>query len=400
MSSKKRILFVDDELHILRGLRRTMSVMRDSFEMAFVQSGAEALALLAEAETDYDVIITDMRMPGMSGVQLLSEVKQRAPHMIRIVLSGQADTDSALRAATLSHQYLSKPCNATTLKATLERTFALHRLLATEELQRLVAQLEVIPSLPTLYNQLISELETANVSMKNIGEIIAQDIGMSSKLLQLVNSAYFGVPRLVSDPWQAVTLLGLNIIKMLVLSISLFDQFDQDQMSVRFRQAVQHHSLTVGMLARELSKLEAGNTQEHEQAFTAGLLHDVGKLVLATNFPQTYAEVLTQSKAQGRMVAEVEAEIFGTSHAEVGAYLLGLWGLPTPIIEALAFHHQPLHGSKHNFCTLAAVYVANNLLHNRTLDANYLSELQRGNRLAVWQAVCDKKMGPRTSDEQ
>lgn len=390
MSSKKRILFVDDEPHILRGLRRTMSVMRDSFEMAFAQSGVEALALLAEAETAYDVIITDMRMPGMSGVQLLSEVKQRAPHMIRIVLSGQADTESVLSAARLSHQYLSKPCDAITLRATLERTFALHRLLAAEELQRLVAKLEVIPSLPTLYNQLVSELESANVSMKKVGEIIAQDIGMSSKILQLVNSAYFGAPRRVSDLSQAVTLLGLNMIKTLVLSISLFDQFDQGQVSVRFLQAVQSHGLAVGMLARELSKLEAENKQVREQAFTAGLLHDMGKLVLAANFPQAYAEVLTQSKAQGRIMAEVEVELFGASHAEVGAYLLGLWGLPTAIIEALAFHHQPLHGTKHNFCTLTAVYVANNLLHNRTLDPNYLSELQRGDRLPVWQAVCEK----------
>ena len=389
MNRKKRILFVDDEPHILRGLRRTMSVMRDSFEMAFAQSGAEALALLAEAETAYDVIITDMRMPGMSGVQLLSEVKQRAPHMIRIVLSGQADTESALRAARLSHQYLSKPCDAVTLRATLDRTFALHRLLAAEELQKLVAQLEVIPSLPTLYNQLIGELEAPNVSMKRVGEIIAQDIGMSSKLLQLVNSAYFGVPRQVSDLSQAVTLLGLNMIKTLVLSISLFNQFDQGQVSVGFLQAVQSHGLAVGMLARELSKVEAANKQVREQAFTAGLLHDVGKLVLAANFPEMYATVLTKSKAQGLMVAEVEVDRFGTSHAEVGAYLMGLWGLPTPIIEALAFHHQPLHGTKHHFCTLTAVYVANNLLHNRALDPHYLSELQRGDRLAVWQDVCD-----------
>jgi len=149
----KAVLFVDDDENVLAGLRRMLRGFRDQWIMDFVASGAEALHYLAHREAD--VVVTDLRMPGMNGLELLKHLNSHYPHIVRIILSGQSDEESTIRAAGVAHQYLSKPCETETLKATIVRACALQDRLSNQSLKNIVAGMNSLPSPPTHYQELV-----------------------------------------------------------------------------------------------------------------------------------------------------------------------------------------------------------------------------------------------------
>lgn len=401
MVSQKHILFVDDEPKILDGLRRMLRSMRRDWDMAFVESGPAALELLAGKA--FEVVVTDMRMPGMDGGQLLRCVMEQYPQTIRIVLSGQADRAAILGAIGSIHQYLSKPCDAETLKASLTRACGLGELLADENLKQYISQLETLPSLPLLYDELLNELQSPVASEKMLGQIISKDIGMSAKVLQLVSSAFSGIRTHIPHPAQAVILLGLDTVKILGLSAQVFSRFPPIQAeNSLFPDTFWSHSVNVARMAQQIVKAEGAEQKLIDYAFIAGLLHDVGKLVLATYSPQKYKQVLTLARQENIKVMAAERVLFGqATHAKVGAYLSGLWGLPELITDTILFHHNP-DPYPHRNCNIliTAVHVANalenSLFSNQALTD--LPELDRdgpansdfAKRLPVWQELCWK----------
>jgi putative nucleotidyltransferase with HDIG domain len=395
---KTKILFVDDEPRILRGLRRKLGSMGDEWEMAFAESGPEALDILSAATVPFDAIVADMRMPGMDGAELLAEVRKQYPWMIRIVLSGHSDEESALRAAGITHQFLSKPCDTEILKSVLDRACALRDLLTDDKLRQFVSELASLPSLPSVYNELIARLQEPDASAKEIGRIVSRDVGMSAKLLQLVNSAFFGLRQRIADPVQATIYLGLNTMKSLVISVHVFNQYSGTRLGPISLAAFQRHSLTVGGLARRIAEMEGADRESVDFAFIAGLLHDLGKLVLAANLPQEYQRALARAESEGMGLPEAEREVLGANHAKVGAYLLGLWGLPGPVVEAVAFHHNPSECAGSHFSPLTAVHAANifsleigprdDEYAMIELDTDYIAQLGLTQRLATWREMC------------
>ena len=219
---KRRILFVDDEPNILDGLRRMLRSMRKEFDLYFAESGKEALELMNQNE--FDVVVSDMRMPGMDGAELMTEIQKRYPHSIRIMLTGQADEESTLRTIGVVHQFLAKPCDPEKLKNILLRASALHRLMIDGKLKDIVSSIDTLPSLPSVYVKLQKKIREPEASLDDIGEIISQDIAMTAKILQLVNSAFFGLYQKVESPARAVKLLGLDTIKALVLVSQIFSE--------------------------------------------------------------------------------------------------------------------------------------------------------------------------------
>ena len=390
---KKRVLFVDDEPNILQGLRRMLHPLRQEWDMTFAGSGQEALECLGH--TPVDVVVSDMRMPGMDGAQLLTHIKIQYPHIVRIVLSGHSDHEMSLRSVGPAHQYLAKPCDAMTLKATIARACALRELLGNATLQQLVSGMTTLPSLPTLYLKIMEAIQDPHVSMGRVGDIIGQDMGMTTKILQLVNSAFFGLQRHIATPTEAVSLLGLDIIKALVLSVQVFAHFDIATLRALSLHTLWQHSMAVGAGAKRIVKMEDGDRTMADAAFTAGLLHDAGKLVLATNLPERYSEARTLMQEQTLPEWEAERVTCGATHAEVGAYLLGLWGLPDALVEALAYHHCPSACPARTLSPLMAVHVANALGHadegvepTGSVDLTYLAELGLSHRLASWREQC------------
>jgi len=394
--TKKRILFVDDEPRLLEGLQRTLRSMRQEWEMRFAGSGQEALEYLSKEPVD--VIVSDMLMPGMDGAQLLIEVMKRHPQIARIVLSGHSEEETILKSVRPAHQYLAKPCDAETLKSLLMSACALRDLLAEESIKRIVSSMDSIPSLPSLYAEIIEELRSPNASIQKVGTIVSKDMGMTVKILQLVNSAFFGPRRHVSSPAQAVSLLGLDTIKALVLSGHIFTQLDSPKATGLSLERLWRHSFLTGILAKAIAREEKLEQLLVDDSFIAGLLHDLGKPILAINFPERYGEIQRVAKEKNLCLSEAESAIMGATHSEVGAYLAGLWGLPDPIVEGLAFHHYPAKCRGQGFSLLLAVHVANVLEHQEDssdgeqtkpqINSDYLSRLGMINRLAVWQEIC------------
>lgn len=393
---KKRILFVDDEPMVLRGLQRTLRKMRESWDMAFASSAQEALAILDN--NPMDVIISDMKMPEMDGTELLAQVKQRHPHVVRLILSGHVEQETTIKSVRFAHQCLSKPCDVEVLKQTLAKLFALRDILSDESIKKIVSQIESLPSLPAIYTQIMAEMQSDDPSIKNVGAIISRDISMTAKILQVVNSVFFGLPQKISNPQQAVMLLGLETIKSLVLSVKIFSEFSQKKNSWFNLDAIFNHSISVSAHAKSIVKSEKMDQEVINYSLMAGLLHDLGKLILATNFKDTYRQLLTESQNSTHELWELEHETFGTSHAEIGAYLMGLWNLENPIIEAIAFHHCPAKSVSTQMGLLAAVHVANALDHAEGLpqdqqmdlqyDDEYLDRLGVADRIPEWRQLC------------
>lgn len=396
---KRRLLFVDDDPHLLAGLKRILRPRRREWEMAFAQSGPDALSLLANDA--FDAILTDFRMAGMSGLELLGEVKIRHPEVIRILFSGEVDQSLIMRSVRVAHQFISKPCAADALKQKIDQTFCLRHVLEDPALRAIVSKIDALPSLPALYGDIIAELRSPDASIKKVGRIIACDIAMASKILQLVNSAFFGLRQRITSPEQAALLLGLDTVKSLVLSVQIFTQFNIPQSFFPVITKLWRHSLNTGKLTKLIALREGLAKESVDHAFMAGLLHDCGKLVLMANFPGKMKTIISRRPGTSSEYLQLEQLAFGVTHGQVGAYLLGLWGLPQPIVDAICLHHTPGETPYDNFSALTAVHIANhmdplpespadeNVLETR-LDMAYLSRLGRAKSIETWLKIAEE----------
>lgn len=358
---RQRILFVDDEPQVLSGLRRMLWDMRTRWEIHFAGSGPEALALLAELPMD--VVISDARMPGMDGPTFLEEVRRRWPGTVRMILSGHSDREYVMRAVKPAHQFLSKPCSPEELKATISRLLGLGDFLRDERLRKSISRVDTLPVLPAVFTELTEELRSPNASVKTMGEIIARDVGLATGLLKLVNSSYFGLPRRVSSTEQAVTLLGTETLRAVVLSHYLFSRFDTRRYPRFGLDNLWNHSLGVARFARTLASLEGADKTDKDVCFMAGLVHDMGKLVLAELFREDYVRVLTMTREQNLPIREAEMAVLGVSHAEVGGYLLGLWGFEEAVVTAVGRHHEPARAGSGAPLAVPLLHAANALEH-------------------------------------
>ncbi len=388
-----RVLFVDDEPEVLKAIGRLLRRREPDWTCEFVHSGAEGLRALELASGQgepFDVVVADMRMPKMDGPTFLTAVREEHPQMIRIVLSGAADLDANLRVIPIAHQFLNKPLVLAKLHEAVVRSCDLRDLLGNARLQEIVGELDTLPVRPGIYNELTDALANPRTSMQEVGTIIEQDPGMSAKVLQMVNSAFFGTTVSVTSVQQAVTFLGLPQIRQLLLVLEVFEAFEQpNNKKLRYfsMEYEREHALLTAKIARELVEPDFA-----DHAFTAGVLHDIGKLVLATRMTERFAECFHRCLLEDRPLEEIEREILGTTHAEVGAYLLALWGLPDPVVEAVAFHHQPAKVQHEEFDVISAVHVASFLadprplkpLYFRAIDMPYLDRLGVADKLDEW----------------
>jgi HD-like signal output (HDOD) protein/CheY-like chemotaxis protein len=348
-----RIVFVDDELNILQAMRRSLHDMRDEWSMEFVSSGAAALESLAKAPAD--VIVTDMRMPGMDGWQLLAEVKKLYPQTVRLVLSGSTDPVSVMRTVGAAQRYLAKPCESGALKAAIIQTQMLRQLLSSDRLALLVGGVGMLPSAPVAFQEILACLQNPDASLTDAAQIIRRDVAMTANIMKLVNSAFFGSRRPITTTERAVAYLGMDTLGALVLGHSVFKSGIATGIAGFSLERLWLHSLQTGAAARAIAFSENFPTAKADEAFLAGVLHDVGKVVFATK-----AAALLNDAGGVDIVTQMEAH-----HAEVGAYLLGLWGFPNSIVEAVAFHHAPSRALEENLGLSGIVHVADQLVHLR-----------------------------------
>lgn len=397
MTERLRIVFVDDEPHILKGLQRSLSEYDDHYDFAFYASASAALEGLEQHPAD--VIVTDMRMPGMDGAQLLQEVRRRHPAIIRVILSGFAEAGSVLKTVAVAHVYLAKPCDTDALFGAITRPLVLRRQLANPALLAIIGEVSALPSLPALVLRIEEELCSPQASAASIAKLLAQDVAMTAEILKLTNSAFFGLGTRMTTALQAVRTLGTETIHSLVLGLGLFRQYRGDPTVTPLLAALNAHGITVGRLAEAMIQAAAGNEAAVRAGQCAGMLSSIGWLVLLDRFPQQCRAVLEGAKTQTPL-STIERTIFGATHNLVGAYLLGLWGFSDDIVEAVAFADEPSKALGRDNPVLAGVHVATVLgprlplpsggsIPVAELDMAYLVEARQDGNFRRWQKLAE-----------
>jgi len=370
-----RILFVDDEPNVLHAMRRAMHCMREEWQMEFVSSGSAALETLAK--TPADVIVSDMRMPGMDGWELLAEVKRLYPQTVRLVLSGYAEAGAIMRLVGSAHQYIAKPGESEALKAAIAQTQMMRGLLSDESLARIVGEVSLLPSLPQAFYEISNCLRRPNATVGDAARIISRDVAMTANVMKLVNSAFFGARRQISNVERAVSYLGFDSLITLVLGHGLF------AVGAANMEALWEHSIQTAIAARTIAVAEKLSQIRVDEAFLTGMLHDVGRVVLAT-------------RTVDRKWQSPEAAYADQHHAEVGAYLLGLWGFPSHVVEAVALHHAPKRRVEKSLDLTVLVHTADRLVRvaqslpsaeESGVEPGLLEDLGLQDRWAAWVAA-------------
>jgi len=362
---KLSVLFVDDDTSIIEGLRRMMYPMRKEWDLIYANGGKSALEVLAD--TKIDVIISDIRMPGLDGTQLLTEVKDKYPNIVRITLSGYANDNTALKNTRIVHQSLSKPTTPESVKNTIEKAYQLRKKLHSEELLSIVNGIDELPSLPEIYLELEKEANSPNSSIDKLSGIMSKDPIMAAKILQLTNSAFFGLPNRISNITQALNFLGIKLIQNLVLSIKLFRSIDPDSQYANIYQEIWNHSNKVAMITHQIAKIKNLPKSTAEDAYLGGLFHDIGKLLIIENFDGIQI-------SKNCDFSEYEKHFSNTTHADIGAYLLGIWGLPDPIVESVAYHHIEDTMFENNLTPTKLVYLANKISYDKDITVADISK--------------------------
>lgn len=394
----KRVLFVDDEPAVLEDLKQKLDPQKEQWEMAFAPGGEGALSLLDAAP--FDVIVSDVRMPGMDGAALLKAVCERHPAVVRVVLAKSNELEGALRTIPVAHQFLLKPCEPHMLRVAIERATSLSAVLNNKLLASTVGSVKDLPVLPRTYLALREELADPDCAIRKIVKLVEQDVAISAKVLQLVNSALFGLPREISTVQTAVSFLGIEMLQSMVLSAGVFHLFEKAESVPGFSfEELYEHSQLVAKIAGRFSV----PPYLHNVAIVAGLLHDVGKLLLATRSTRHFARAVAGALEENRPLFDVEQELMGVGHAEVGAYLLGIWGLPSPVVEAVAHHHHPGRVPQHGLDAVGIVHIANFLAHEHPvrppvgdtpayvpLRPDYLEALGVSDQMAHWAEMAEE----------
>ncbi len=377
------------------------------YEVVVARGVEEAERRLGEGR--FDVVVADVPVGGDRAVVFLNEVKRRDAGTIRLALVGAEDREGAMGCAREMHSCLPRPCPPRLLLAGIRRALSVDTWLRDERLTSLVARMPPLPSLPSIYRDLVTVLGDGGGSAEEIEEVLATDLGVTARLLQTVNSAFYGRSRRITQVGEAVVVLGTEAVRSIVLCLQASAQLGQDPALPFPLERLWEHSLAVGERARRIALLQTHEREVADEAFTAGMMHDIGMLVLAANLPAEYAAMWKSLEGSVRLLVEAEREVFGASHADVGAYLLARWGMPITVVEAVAHHHEPSRGWQEGFSVLTAVHAADGLVGEEgsgmepsgrpALDEGYLGVLGLQGRLEPWRR-CGRMQPARPADRR
>ncbi|MEJ5170033.1 MAG: HDOD domain-containing protein, partial [Fimbriimonadales bacterium] len=293
------------------------------------------------------------------------------------------------------------------LRQAIGRASRLREVLGSNELRALVSNIGSMPTLPANYHRLLRELDQQDPSIARVSEIIEQDIGMTAKVLQMVNSAFFGAPRHVSSARDAAALLGLDTLRALVTAVHVFRQFPQERVRDLNVDTLHQDGLTTGSIARRIAQEEGLGAVLASQALLAGMLHDIGRVLMACVLPERYRQCVQAARNQGGFPWEAEYSVLGVSHAELGAYLLGLWAFPQDTVEAVAYHHRPENGAENASPLVPIVHFSDCLeravalgidLGQAGFASEHMERIGLANKIGRWTEIGNKVLGDRWAE--
>jgi len=388
----RNVLFVDDTESILSGYKRILPVLHKEWTFHFANSGLEALEVLESA--DILLIVSDFNMPFMDGAHLLDIIAEKYPTTIRMLQSASTTVEDNLRTVKSAHRFLAKPLNQKVFHEVLQGIVYLEETLELAQTRSMITGVTTIPTIPSVYLELVEQLSDPNISMKDIGETVSQDVGLSAKILELVNSSFFGITNRVSTPENAVILLGMEIIKGVVVTLDLFSQFTPQMMKEFDILYIMEHSFKTAQLSRTIAKYEGFSDEECDTLYTAALLHNIGKLLFITSYPEIYGTFTDEMITTFSPMWEVEQRLIGTTHNEVGAYLLGLWGFSNETIKIIRYYHKP---SLYNSLQTTILNFTDIYVYKKTkewgmflsFDVAHYSGAQYATKMNKWAKLCD-----------
>lgn len=378
----KTVVFVDDEQSVIDGLRRMLRAYRKEWNMLFYNSGTEAISF-CESNT-VDVIISDIRMPIMDGVQLLARVRELSPSTIRIALSGYADNEMMLDSIQVTHQFIAKPTDKDTIYTVIERSISLPNSLCDDKIKFVLGKINSLPTLPHVYKEIKRELNSDDFSLQRIGFIVENDISASTNLLKVVNSAFFGLVVHIESPAQAVSILGVDVVKNLILSNSLFAQASVKSTNIDKLIEINNTCIKMGALATSLAKKSSLSNEQKDYCQIAAMMTGLGELVA-----NEYASELEDITASDDY------------YEQLGSYLLGMWGMTLEIVDAVRWHQTPSLIPSDKACPLTIVHatwailkslekIGNVDLESNFFDMSYLSNIVSNNELESWVLIGNK----------
>ncbi len=363
-----KIVFVDDESNILFALKRKLHVMRNEWDMSFFDSAKKAIEFMHQDEPDF--LVTDMRMPEINGLDLLRYSYKHFPRMVRIILSGQTEKNQILQSIGLAHQFFSKPTDTSQLIDLIKGIAFIRSVLHNSEMINQITRIKSLPTLPSIYMQLRELLNSDDSSIKDIASLISQDISLSARILQLVNSSFFSIMKKISDIQQAISLLGLEIVKDLILSLHLFENVKPDLLKNYHLNELWNHSTAVAIIAKHIANDFGFSKEKIENCFIAGLLHDIGRLILVNEKPFDYVKVIEKVQEEHLSVSDAENELFKINHSEIAAYLISIWGFSHIVVLSVFLHHNPALFDDRTISPALCVHLANYVHHK--LDGSHL----------------------------
>jgi HD-like signal output (HDOD) protein len=363
------------------------------WEATSVASEPDALAQLEQRA--FDVLLVDFNLGSPDASELLNQTLEKRPETARFLLAHEADLALVAAKVLGSHQILPKPIEPDSLKSRIEN--AANDSNPEQSDSGPAKEAAASSTIPSVYSEVLKAFESPDVTSEQVGEIISRDAALTAEVLRLTRSAYMGLPRNLTDPADAVESLGLEAVKALVLALRFLAEHSQLRPGYLSIEQIWQHSANVAQIARDLVLFETKDRTLASQAFAGGLLHDLGKVVLVTNFDDLYGRVHSLARKQPVPIWDIEKEMFGANHGEIGACLVGMWNLPISIVEAAAFHHEPPLGEQDHLTPLAAVHIANVLEREAhptdefrvapVINTTFLNELGLLQRLPIWRAT-------------
>ncbi|MDQ8185738.1 HDOD domain-containing protein [Pelagicoccus sp. SDUM812002] len=387
------ILIVDPDPGAVEAYQKALAAKASSWTVHYASAPEVALTLASEVSPD--IIVTALCIDEGRGLKLLSRTIDAAPLAHAFIAAEEADRPQLAAAFEGGCRYLPRPCPPDRILLEFHRCLAVDSWLDNPIVKEIVANRPEFESLPRHHNQIVSALNSDDCSIDDVAEAIANDLALSAKLLETVNSSFYGLDQNVSDIKHAVSQLGLSNTRNIVLAAHIFSQVGKDPEHLSLVKEIWHHSISVAGAARRISLHETRGPKAAEEAYSAGLLHDIGKLVLIGVVPEQYIEAQRLARDESHSPWQAEFKHIGCDHAEVGGYLLSRWGLPGAINETVALHHRPANSCHGTFTTLAAVHAANAIVRKRrnplhadaTPITNFFIEIGKNEQWADWEAV-------------
>lgn len=399
MSKSKSILIIDEDNAQLELLQKQLTPLQKRWDLHFASTAQEARDQLLIRP--FDIVATELHLEGFEEGELLKEIKHRQPGAIRFLTSADVTSENFLKYINFAHQFITKPYAPSELLGKIKTSLRLKNIFLNERAAKAVASIDELPTLPSLYIKLENELRKEDVFMSDIGRIIGEDVSMTAGILKIVNSPFFGLFSKITNPEQAVALLGLDAVKGIVLGTFLFNTKAAEGIDFSIEE-LGEHCRYVGLLARAIVKAEGADAELAESTFLGGFLHDLGKLLLATSYSAEYQMILSVVRDSNIPIQEAEKDILGFTHAEVGAYLLALWGFSEDVVEAIYCHHELNKLGSNDLSPAVAVHVANSFdhelrVHNKEyaphlLDAQWLEINGFSPSLVKWLETCGEAM--------